>query len=343
MAETMTINRELLEKPFAESQIKKRRGRDGGQWDYVETASVTQRLNEAFDGSWSFEIIYEKVMEHSDEVIVKGRLIAGGVFKEQYGSKDIMRKKGTGDIVCLGDDMKAAASDALKKCATQFGVALHLYMDDVVPAAGSAKQRQNVENNGSDQDRLRKKTFALAAETGVPKTEYANTLRTQFKVKSRADMTTEQWREAVHDIQIALILKLTAQISANTDKPVELGDLSEFTEKQLDKTVFKFKTMAEDTNKQSVQEEPPPNNTKLNVLVTLLAKRMAVDEVKLGEWMATAYENLDDAEKDLSGALANGGKLKAFRDKFMASLETNALDNLGNGERQVAEMAGART
>ena len=36
-------------------------------------------------------------------------------------------KDDAGKIVSLGDDLKAAATDALKKCATLFGVGLHLY------------------------------------------------------------------------------------------------------------------------------------------------------------------------------------------------------------------------
>src|SRR5439155_19090393 len=36
----------------------------------------------------------------------------------------------------LGDDLKAAATDCLKKCATLFGVGLHLYFD--VPQIGAS-------------------------------------------------------------------------------------------------------------------------------------------------------------------------------------------------------------
>ena len=41
----------------------------------------------------------------------------------------VTREKASGALVSLGDDLKAAATDALKKCATFLGVGLHLYGD----------------------------------------------------------------------------------------------------------------------------------------------------------------------------------------------------------------------
>ena len=35
--------------------------------------------------------------------------------------------KDTGEVVSIGDDFKAAGSDALKKCSSLFGIGLHLY------------------------------------------------------------------------------------------------------------------------------------------------------------------------------------------------------------------------
>jgi recombination DNA repair RAD52 pathway protein len=46
------MNRELLEKPFGKEQIKQRKGNFGDMIDYVETHSVIQRLNDAFEGQW---------------------------------------------------------------------------------------------------------------------------------------------------------------------------------------------------------------------------------------------------------------------------------------------------
>jgi len=124
------MNRELLEKPFEPEQIKQRIGTYGTVLDYVEGHTVIKRLNDAFDGKWSFEILRCKILEKEDEVIVLGRLSADGVIKCQFGSSRITRAKDSGEIISLADDLKAAATDSLKKCATMLGVGLYLYNGD---------------------------------------------------------------------------------------------------------------------------------------------------------------------------------------------------------------------
>jgi len=120
------MNRDLLEMPFDPAQIKQRRGRDG-MLDYVEGHAVIARLNEAFAGQWSFEIVRHDILEDRDEILVLGKLSAEGVVKMQFGVAQITRDSETKAIISLGDDVKAAGTDALKKCATFLGVGLHLY------------------------------------------------------------------------------------------------------------------------------------------------------------------------------------------------------------------------
>ena len=120
-----TMNLDVLTRPFDAGQIKQREGRGGKRLDYIETHAVITRLNEAFGGAWSFEVADYKTME--GEVVVQGRLTAGGQIKEQFGSAAVARSKDSGKPISIGDDLKSAASDALKKCATLFGVGLHLY------------------------------------------------------------------------------------------------------------------------------------------------------------------------------------------------------------------------
>ncbi len=119
------MNRQLLENAFSPNQIKQRHGNFGKTLDYIEGHSVIQRLNEAFDGFWSFEIISHDILK--DEVIVQGKLSTDGVIKTQFGSSAITRTKGDGAVISLADDLKAAATDSLKKCATLLGVGLYLY------------------------------------------------------------------------------------------------------------------------------------------------------------------------------------------------------------------------
>ncbi|MBW2023683.1 MAG: hypothetical protein JRI51_12760, partial [Deltaproteobacteria bacterium] len=105
-------------------------GTYGTVLDYVEGHTVIKRLNDAFDGKWSFEILRCKILEKEDEVVVLGRLSADGVVKCQFGSSRITRAKDSGQIISLSDDLKAAATDSLKKCATMLGVGLYLYNGD---------------------------------------------------------------------------------------------------------------------------------------------------------------------------------------------------------------------
>jgi hypothetical protein len=93
----------------------------------VEAHTVIKRLNDAFDAEWSFEIVEQKILEQTDEALVLGKLRAGDVVKSQFGSTKITRSRESGEMVSIADDLKAAATDALKKCATMFGVGLHLY------------------------------------------------------------------------------------------------------------------------------------------------------------------------------------------------------------------------
>src|SRR5213594_1603360 len=168
------MNRELLEKPFSPDQIKQREGLYGDVLDYIAGAAVIQRLNEAFNAEWTFDIIEHNIREK--EVVVLGKLTAQGIAKCQFGKSKITRTKETKAEVSIGDDLKAAATDSIKKCATLFGVGLHLYFEGAGEGASSAPNgnketaaasRGNGKGNGESQNgRLTAKQlsaiFALA-------------------------------------------------------------------------------------------------------------------------------------------------------------------------------------
>lgn len=149
---------ELLSKPFPEELIKERKGNWGNMLRYVETAPVITRLNEAFDGNWSFHILWPRNLSfyllHADKlqvVGVLGELEVEGVKKQQFGVSMVTRNSETGEVVNIMDDLKAAGSDALKKCSTAFGVALYLYdsdnhnpKSDTKPKAMTEKQLKEI-------------------------------------------------------------------------------------------------------------------------------------------------------------------------------------------------------
>ena len=137
------MKREILEKPFDQTQIKQREGNFGKMLDYIEGHAVIQRLNDAFDADWSFSIVRHDIHKETDEVIVLGELKAGSIVKCQFGSSRITRARESGEVVSLADDLKAAATDALKKAATLLGVGLHLYRGASAESANQAGKRQN--------------------------------------------------------------------------------------------------------------------------------------------------------------------------------------------------------
>lgn len=121
----------LLLKSTPKQYIKERPAKGGGKWQYVTGGYVRKVLNLLFGWQWSFEILDEKILIEAGEVIVKGKLTAQvngrTIVKMQYGNKDIMFKRGTQNPLSIGNDMKAAATDCLKKCAAEIGVAADIY------------------------------------------------------------------------------------------------------------------------------------------------------------------------------------------------------------------------
>ena len=177
------MNRELLEKPFDPNQIKQREGNFGKMLDYVEGHSVIQRLNDAFDARWSFEILEHEIQKDTDEVIVLGKLSAGDVVKVQFGSSKITRSRETGEMISLCDDLKAAATDSLKKAGSLLGIGLQLYGGNFHrpkqnPSgkrndgnSGYHAQSNNGQSNGRISSKQHKYILDLIKEQGLTKSE----------------------------------------------------------------------------------------------------------------------------------------------------------------------------
>ena len=172
------MNRQLLEQTFSQEEIKQREGSFGQTLAYVSGHTVIQRLNDAFESAWSFEIVSHEI--YKDEVTVIGKLTAEGIIKSQFGSSRITRARETGESISLADDLKSAATDALKKCATLFGVGLHLYADKPSTAASTSQKGNGGDNsqsgnNGNGNGRLSAKQHSflmkLANEKGLTRKE----------------------------------------------------------------------------------------------------------------------------------------------------------------------------
>lgn len=113
------------------AHIYQRPGKGGGMWDFVTGTYVKKVLNYTFGWMWDFEI-KDKGRE-GDQVWVQGRLTIKNpdgkimIIKEQFGRADCKFKRGTKDLLDYGNDLKAASTDALKKCASELGIASDIY------------------------------------------------------------------------------------------------------------------------------------------------------------------------------------------------------------------------
>ncbi len=141
--------------------IEQRPAKGGGVWDFVSGGYVKKVLNLAFGFNWDFEILDEKILIEFKEVIVTGKLTVRSnentIVKTQYGNKDIVfrlepdfNEDGTPKMIekynkfkkinelvqatkqsniplSIGNDLKSAATDALKKCASELGIAADIY------------------------------------------------------------------------------------------------------------------------------------------------------------------------------------------------------------------------
>ena len=205
------MNRQLLEQNFSQEEIKQRDGSFGQTLAYVSGHTVIQRLNDAFESAWSFEIVSHEI--HKDEVIVIGKLTAEGIVKMQFGSSRITKARDTGELVSLADDLKAATTVSLKKCATLLGVGLHLYADkpssssaDTANQKGNGGDKGKPDTGGNGNGRLTSKqhTFLLkiASEKGMTRKELNDQCVETYGVV--ADFLTRQSASSMIENMLAL-------------------------------------------------------------------------------------------------------------------------------------------
>lgn len=200
------LNRKLLEAPFEPSQVRQRKGAFGDVLDYVEGHTVIRRLNDAFDGKWSFEVIDHKILD--EEAVVLARLKADGISKMQFGSSKITRSKEDNSQVSIGDDLKAATTDALKKAATHFGVGLHLYeeknaIENPVSNDITPEEKGEPQDNHQTQrltNRQLTAIYSIAKEKGISQKDLEQRILDVFK-KRPEYLTKQEASELIKKLQ----------------------------------------------------------------------------------------------------------------------------------------------
>jgi hypothetical protein len=116
---------QILKRPFGQELIKHREGHDGKQLGYVPIQHYLDRLHEAFDHDWSFELTRREII--GDQILVEVKLTAAGLIKTGIGGAAITRGEDNKTVLSLADDIKMAEADALKRACRLLGIGSELY------------------------------------------------------------------------------------------------------------------------------------------------------------------------------------------------------------------------
>ncbi len=149
----------LVTKKTPQNAIYVREGR-GGNYSYIQGAWLIEQLNLLFDYNWDWEVLYEDI--RPKHVVVRGLLTVRSISedgtirtvkKSGYGGHDIAFKSGdTANPIDLGDNLKAASTDAFKKAASMLGIAADVY-------GSNDKKEVEAQSNKADEATLKGITF----------------------------------------------------------------------------------------------------------------------------------------------------------------------------------------
>ena len=157
-----------LAAPFPR-EVEKTLVKSGVSLTYIPVSEIITRLNKVLGiDSWSLNIIRcERDAIDPDYIVAHVRLTwlpsepMPIVIRDGIGGQKIKRSK-TGEIIDLGDEMKGAVSDALKKAAQSMGIGLYLarrgsitgaQMPTVTTESGQVVQLANDSHSASDKQK----------------------------------------------------------------------------------------------------------------------------------------------------------------------------------------------
>lgn len=125
----MDLNKtkEILARAFPSEAIRQRKGGGGRTFDYIGHDTATRRLIEATDNTFNWTLTRQDFRDDGGRTTM---LVSGVLCIEGLGCRE-----GTGvQAIQTGggeDQYKGAESDALKRAAMRFGVAIELYGEDI--------------------------------------------------------------------------------------------------------------------------------------------------------------------------------------------------------------------
>lgn len=137
--ETDLTDKELLLRPFPPSAIRQRPGTGGRSYDYVAGGDIARRLLDATNNEFTW-VIADVTLFPSETG--KGYWVVRGTLTvPELGSRDGVGTASNDSV----DSAKCAETDAFKRAAVRFGVALGLYEEDAAPVNGGGAQRAHAE------------------------------------------------------------------------------------------------------------------------------------------------------------------------------------------------------
>jgi len=115
------MNAQILEKLYEDLPVDIKQG--AGNFKYIKTRYVLDRLNQVFEGRWSAQVINHQIVDN--EVLLWIRLTVVGEDKIEY-SQDGFGSARRFDKIDIGNTYKSAKSKAIKDAVKAWGIGLFI-------------------------------------------------------------------------------------------------------------------------------------------------------------------------------------------------------------------------
>jgi len=182
----------LFKEKTPKSVIKQRRGSGGMMFPYIPIDYTVSKLDERFGIFWEDEVVStEKTSTH---IICQVKLTIKSpsgfsVSRPGFGRAAIKFFKGTKDPVDIGNDYKAAHSDALKKAASLFGIGADVYYKELEKYD---EMEEEVSKEKTERLRAMSRFFAVASEKGIDQLDAKKKIKEFFKVEHMEELKVSQ-------------------------------------------------------------------------------------------------------------------------------------------------------
>ena len=302
----------VIQSPTNPQWIKTRRIK-GTNLSYVSGDLVIRLLNKAFKYRWSFEIKETRVVESADYIhknkktgqetvypqgpVVQslGRLtVPGWGVKEQWGAQPII---GGQDV--QEHAFKASATDALKKCASMFGVTLDLYGTEGMVDLAVTPQDYLTDDDKSFED-MKQQMVEAQQNKNLPK----------------AEPDLEEIEEMIEDGP-----EQEEQIQQNTQPtqpPVEQEQQQQQYQEPVQEPLFEQDLGPQAQPEQEEQPTAPP--------VQEQPQQKASNSSSLGEWRKQDIEDMKRIKNTLK--LESNSHLDIYVKEFMNNQEATMLQHI---------------